>query len=118
MAIIHQRGAILLIAQVTDPQGQNTKDRPVVLIQDFADTDALAYGVAITGAFEKPLPESVISLPFHRGGKCRTGLTKESVAVCTWRVGIDPSSILKRIGITPPRELLRILEQIQGNEPV
>ncbi len=71
------RGTILLIARVPEENGANPKDRPVVLVRDFLDTDALAYGVGVTGTFPQPIPPTSVGLPFHRQGNCATGLTKK-----------------------------------------
>jgi hypothetical protein len=117
VALKYQRGTILLVAQVPDKNGVNPKDRPVVLVRDFDDTDALVYGVAVTSTFTLPLPATSVPLPFHRQGRCKTGLTKDCVADCTWVVVATPQEVLKRDGFTPPLELATILQQVQQRLP-
>ncbi len=117
MALKYPRGTILQVSQVPDKNGVNPKDRFVVLVRDFDDTDALAYGVAVTGTFTLPLPATSIRLPYHRQGRCRTGLTKDCVADCTWVIMAAPPDFLKRNGITPPVELVTILQQVQQHLP-
>lgn len=117
VALKYQAGTVILVSQVPDKNGVNHKDRFMVLVRDFNDTDLLAYGVAVTGTFALPLPATSVRLPFHRQGRCKTGLTKDSVADCTWIVAATPADIIKRSGITPPRELLTILQQVQLQLP-
>ena len=83
MAIKYPLGSIVRVAGVPDQRGANHKTRPIVLVIDFHDTDPVAFGVAITGEFDYPLPASSVSLPYGRHGKCGTGLDKEVVAKCT-----------------------------------
>ncbi len=117
MALKYPRGTVLLASQVPDQNGVNPKNRFVVLVRDFDDTDALAYGVAVTGTFTLPLPATSVRLPFHRQGRCKTGLTKDCVADCTWVVVAAPQDFLKRSGVTPPIPLATILQQVQQYLP-
>jgi hypothetical protein len=117
VSLKYPRGTILLVAQVPDKNGVNPKDRSMVLIRDFDDTDAVAFGVAVTGTFNQPLPTTSVRLPYHRQGRCRTGLTKDSIADCTWIIVADPDEFIKRTGITPPLELLTILKEVQAFLP-
>jgi hypothetical protein len=114
MALKYQRGTIIIASQVPDQNGVNPKDRRVVLVRDFHDTDATAYGVAVTGTFDYPIPPTSISLPFHRQGRCNTGLRKESVAVCNWFVVVAAQDILNRSGFTPTPQLVAILGLVQA----
>ena len=117
MALKYPRETILLISQIPDKNGVNPKDRFVVLVRDFHDADVLAYGVAVTGTFHYPLPATSVSLPYHRQGRCVTGLTKDSVADCTWVVVAAPADFLKRNGMTPPIPLVSILREVQAHLP-
>jgi mRNA-degrading endonuclease toxin of MazEF toxin-antitoxin module len=117
MAVVHPRGTIVLAAGVLDPNGVNPKDRFLVLLRDLNEDDPTAFGVAITGTFPASLPGTSIRLPFHRQGRCATGLTKPSVAECTWIVEVESSAILRRSGVAPPRELLAILEAVAAHLP-
>ena len=49
MAVIHYAGTVIRAYQVPDKRGVNPKDRPVLLVENFSDTDAEVYCVAITG---------------------------------------------------------------------
>ena len=117
MALKYPRGTILLVSQVPDKNGVNPKDRFVVLIRDFDDADTLAYGVAVTGTFNLPLPATSVRLPYQRQGRCKTGLNKDSIADCTWIVVAASQDLGKRNGITPPIQLLTILQQVQNHLP-
>ena len=64
MALKYQRGTVVICSQVPDPNGVNPKNRPIVLVRDFDDTEPHAYGVAITGEFDYPLPASSIFAPY------------------------------------------------------
>ncbi len=88
VAIKHLRGTVILVVQVPDKNGVNPKDRFVVLVRDFDDADPLVYGVAVTGTFAFPLPPTSVRLPYHRQGRCKTGLTQDCIADCTWIVGL------------------------------
>jgi hypothetical protein len=81
VAVVYQRGVIIIASQVPDQNGTNAKDQHILLLVPFQDTDTDAYGVAITGTFPHPPPPTSIPLPYQRQGNCQTGLTKPSVAV-------------------------------------
>jgi hypothetical protein len=95
----------------------NHKDRHVVLLNDLDSADTLFNGVGITGTFAHPLPPTSVSLMWHRQGRAQTGLNKPSVAVCTWIVTATPADILLKRGSVPSRDLLTILQHVQGNQP-
>ena len=117
MAIVYPRGVILWASQIPDQNGTNAKDRPVLLLVDFADTDSDAYGVAITSTFPHPPPATSIPLAFQRQGICQTGLTSPSVAVCDWPVVVGKADILGKIGTTPPLLLAAVLAQLPKLQP-
>lgn len=117
MGVIYSRGEIVFVAQVTDNNGVNPKDRPVVLVRDLEDGDDVAFGVAVTSSFAFPLPPSSIPLPFHRNGACRSGLTLPSIADCTWIVLASPADIIRRCGTTPAAKFVAILQQVQAFLP-
>jgi hypothetical protein len=117
VAIKYARGTIIFVAQVPDPNNANPKDRRVILIRDFDESDPHIYGVAVTGTFTFPLPPTSVRLPYHRQGRCKTGLTKDCVADCTWIVVATPAEIIKAHGITPPIQLATILQQVQNYLP-
>ena len=117
MAILHRRGTILLVSQVPDQNGGNHKDRHVVLLNDLDSSHTIFHGVAVTGTFTYPLPPTSVSLPSHRQGRGQTGLNKPSVAVCSWIVTATPADIILKRGSIPSRDLLTILQQVQGKPP-
>jgi mRNA-degrading endonuclease toxin of MazEF toxin-antitoxin module len=117
VALKYQRGTIVIVSQVPDQNGVNPKDRPVVIVRDYDATDRVAFGVAVTGEYDHPLPGTSILLPYHRQGRCKTGLKKPSVAACTWIVVAASADILDQIGFTPAVELAAILQQVQAHLP-
>jgi hypothetical protein len=109
-----QRGQIVL-ARVLDPQKRNEKLRPLVIV---TASEKILPGqpfltVAITGTFEFPLPEDCVELPWGPKGRCRTGLTKKAVAVCSWLEQITEDDIESNQGVVPPHEMLEILEKVK-----
>jgi hypothetical protein len=117
VAIVHPRGTIILASQVPDQNGVNPKDRPVLLLIDFEDTHADAYGVAISTAFPHPPPATSIVLPYQRQGNCQTGLTSPSVAVCDWPVIVGKADTIRQLGSCPPLPLAAVLGQLPTIQP-
>jgi hypothetical protein len=79
-------GAIFRVLDVSDPGGRNPKDRRfVVLEQEILPTgEVRVVGAFVTGTFPKPLPEDHIPIKqWAPQGRCRTGLSKPSAAVCS-----------------------------------
>lgn len=91
------RGAIVIVKDALDPQGQNPKDRPAIVLSKDCSKDAVVV-VYITGEFDKPLPPEQVALRWAKDGNSLTGLTKASVAVCTWHESVLKNRILRRIG--------------------
>ncbi len=116
------RGDIVIIVDLFDPQGRNPKDRPCVLV---SPPERFAVGgpfdvVAITTLLPDPLPFDHVPLPWHPRHHPRTGLNKRNAAVCSWRVEVEASRILRKIGHVTLRRLLQIdalLLSIRGDEP-
>ncbi len=73
MAVKIPLGNILLVQQVPDKQGGNHKDRFVVLIRDYNDGDTYIAGVAITGSFYLPLPNTSVKMTWARTGDVGQG---------------------------------------------
>ena len=113
MAVKMPLGNIVLVRQVPDKQGGNHKDRFVVLVRDYNEGDTHIAGVAITGSFNLPLPNTSVKMTWRKDGRCRTGLNKSCVADCTWSVVATPADIVKRQGFTPPLELAAIIQAVQ-----
>jgi hypothetical protein len=112
MALVYQRGTIIVASQVPDPNGVNRKDRPVLLLLPFDDTDSDAYGIAISSTYPHPPPTTSILLPYQRQGNCKTGLTSPSVAVCDWPVVVGKADILGKSGFCPSIQLAAVLAQM------
>jgi hypothetical protein len=109
------QGSVVL-ANVLDPQRQNPKCRPMVVV---SSTDEIKEGipfvcVAITGTFPKPLPADCVLLPYQREGRAKTGLKKPCVAKCGWPVTVTHADIQKCIGVIPGAELSLILEKVKN----
>ena len=107
-----KRGSIVWI-EVADPRG-NIKKRPVVVVTstDEIVIDQEIVGVAVTTSFRDPLDQGCVKLPSWPFGHPATGLRRESVAVCDWRVRFRPSDVTAVEGYVPARTLLRIVEKI------
>ncbi len=107
------QGSIVL-GEVCDPRGQNKKTRPLLIVTDSADISAAtllaAVAISNSAAAETPRPLHYVELPYHRGAK--TGLNKESVALCHWKISIPKASIIRKIGhCHPPAVLEEVLIQ-------
>jgi mRNA-degrading endonuclease toxin of MazEF toxin-antitoxin module len=112
-------GQILLVAEILDPNGQNPKTRPVIVVTP----DALIveggelFGVAVTGTSPDPLPDDAVKLPWHRNGHPKTGLDKPAVAACHWIVAIDPDRVVRRKGFFPAKQIKAIAEILSRISP-
>jgi segregation and condensation protein B len=118
VVVVYQQGVIIMARQVPDQNGVNPKDRPVLLLIPFHDTDTDACGVAITSTYPHPPPSTAILLPYQRQGKCQTDLINPSVAVCDWPVVVGKADILGKLGICPPIPLAAILAQLPKLQPI
>jgi mRNA-degrading endonuclease toxin of MazEF toxin-antitoxin module len=102
---------IIFVRDVLDPNGQNPKQRRVVVLTP--DT-ALAVGSPIVAApVTSQIPPAPtadhVLLPFKNPPGTRhpaTGLTKRAGIVRTWLVVVDPQDILPgRSGYVPPTNM-------------
>lgn len=108
------RGSII-VAAVLDPQGENPKARPCVVVSDermIGEGRPLAV-IGITGEVSDIAEADRIDLPWQRDGHPRTGLTKPCAAHCQWRVVIPADAVLHVIGRVPDDELLRIIRRLE-----
>lgn len=117
MAILHPAGTILLAQDVPDMNGTNPKDRPVLLLADLLDTEPEGIGAAISSTFGYPLLPTQVLLPHQRQGRCQTGLSSPSVAVCDWPVVVGKLDILARLGTCPTSLLVTVLAQLPLLQP-
>lgn len=92
-----EQGRIVFV-EVPDPQGQNIKVRPAVII---SETSEIKPGesivcVAVTGELPKKLTGEWVLLPYSNGGHPRTGLKKKCAAMCSWLIEITEDQIRAR----------------------
>jgi mRNA-degrading endonuclease toxin of MazEF toxin-antitoxin module len=113
-----QQGRIVW-ATIRDPNGENPKERPAVIVTATEEIhpDQPFVAVAITGTLPRPLPPEYVELPWHRSGHPRTGLKKRCAAVCTWLLALQASDIQGYGGIVPELLLRAILERLPQTPP-
>jgi mRNA-degrading endonuclease toxin of MazEF toxin-antitoxin module len=104
------RGDIVIVVGLLDPQGRNPKDRACVIV---STPEEIAAGgphrlVAITTVLPDPLPSDHVPLPWHAHRHPRTGLNKRNAAVCSWRVEVEASRVARTIGRIPDKRLYQI----------
>ena len=98
---------------VLDPNGQNRKVRPVVVVSDpTIDPDAIV-AVCVSSQRQYPCPGHNIPLPYHPNRHQQTGLVRDCVAKCDWRVAVLPSDVIRVIGSVPEPILTAILFQVR-----
>lgn len=113
MVSLLQQGRIVWV-RVCDPNGENAKQRPAVIITATAEIipDRPIVAVAITSTLNDPLPPEYVELPWHRNKHPRTGLRKRCAAHCHWLLVINPSDIQAYAGIVPDAKMVEILARI------
>jgi mRNA-degrading endonuclease toxin of MazEF toxin-antitoxin module len=113
-----QQGSIVQ-AKISDPQGRNTKLRPLVIVTPRTDfpTAKELFAVAITGRFADPLQADEVKLPYHPGGLANSGLRKPCIAKCSWLVTLRPQDIVKQSGFLSANTLLEILRKLGQLKP-
>ncbi len=98
---------------VLDPQGQNPKEgRPFVVITTSEDIkkNGSIFAVGITGMFDPSASAQHVPLPY--GPTARTGLKKESAALCTWLIDVLPDKVDIGTGFIDPRLVALIAEKV------
>ena len=105
-----ERGDVVIVVGLLDPQGRNSKDGACVIVSTPEDiaAGALLKLVAITTVLPDPLPFDHVPLPWHAQRHPRTGLNKRNAAVCSWRIEVDASRLDRAIGRIPDRRLYEI----------
>lgn len=106
------QGSIVWVDGVVDEGGKNPKKRGMILLT--ADAQILSseflHFVCITGEFTKPIPPDVVKLSYSNGSRHpRTGLSKESVAVCRWIQKMPRTAVPEPTGHCPQNQLNQIL---------
>lgn len=98
------------------------KRRPVVITTpdtDIASATELA-GIACShsAVLRSPRPADYFDMPYHPSGRCRSKLTKPTIAICRWTVKLPKADIEtlpdRYIGGVVPRTLVQQL--IQASE--
>lgn len=103
----YKQGDIVL-ARVPDSGGRSIKwSHPVILLNDEKD---IAPGrdldvVVITSKFRRPLKPGQFLMDWSPGGHKETGLDKECIANCDWKLTIPYSSLTERWGFLGPSKL-------------
>lgn len=105
---------------IPDPQGRNAKEgRPFVVVttNDDIKKGALIFAVGITAYFDPAEQDRYVPLPY--GPTARTGLKKESAALCTWVIAIPSDQIDIGPGYIHPSLVDQIIEKIEklGSTP-
>jgi mRNA-degrading endonuclease toxin of MazEF toxin-antitoxin module len=109
-----EQGRIIL-AEVLDPQNRNPKKRHLVIVSrnDQIEAGKPFWCVAITGTLPRKLTNEFVLLPFQRSGRSLTGLTKRCAAMCSWRLEIDESQVIRYVGRVPDDKLDAIIQAIE-----
>jgi hypothetical protein len=117
-------GAIIRIPDVRDPAGQNPKDRRFVVleVQIQPTGEVRLVGTFVTGTLPKPLPEDHVPITqWAPSGRCRTGLTKPSAAVCSpdyiYRFTFNAAAEVAVIGFVDGKLLETIVAKVNALPP-
>ncbi len=108
------RGRIVFpTVPIPDPQGQNPKPgRPFVVLtanEDIKSSDRI-QAIGITSQLRESPQEHYVVLPWGKG--CRTGLTQESAALCTWLIDIAKQDMQIGRGYVDPNLLEEIATKL------
>ena len=98
---------------VLDPQGRNPKEgRPFVVITTTEDiqNNGSIFAVGITGMIDSSHADRYVTLPY--GTTARSGLKKESAALCTWLIDVLPAQLTIGTGFIDPRLVAQIAEKV------
>ena len=99
---------------IPDPQGHNPKEgRPFIVMttNDDIKKGAPIYAVGISTTFDASNKDIIVVLPY--GPTARSGLKRESAAVCNWIIQIAPDNIDVGPGYIHPRLVIEIAEKIE-----
>ena len=113
----------LVWIEVVGLDGQ-MKRRPVVITTPDAEiasaTELACVACSHSAAFRTPRPADYVEIPYHPSGRCRSKLTKQTIAICGWTVTVpkaDIEALPDRYlgGIVPPQTLKSIIAGSSGN---
>jgi mRNA-degrading endonuclease toxin of MazEF toxin-antitoxin module len=100
---------------IPDPQGQNPKEgRPFVVVttNDGIKKGGPIFAVGITTAFDESHSD-LLYVPLPYGPSARTGLKRDSAAVCAWVIDIPQDRIDIGPGYVHPSLVAQIAEKIE-----
>ena len=108
----------IVMAEVLDPQGENPKIRPVVIVtpDDEIKPGSPFVGVAVTGTLPKRLTSEYVPLPYHPDGRARTQLDKKNAAKCDWLVVLSHEQIVDYKGWVPQDAMVAITNYLAAHE--
>ncbi|MEX0713441.1 MAG: type II toxin-antitoxin system PemK/MazF family toxin [Pirellulales bacterium] len=112
-----QQGQIVRV-ELFDPQEQNPKRRPVLIIsptEDIRPGGRVAV-LAISSAIERPLPSGHFLLPWHPKGRVRTGLSKPSVLKANWGQWVNVDELREIAGSAPPSTVKEVLNWLRAQK--
>ncbi len=98
MRVLYRAGDIIEARDVPDTSGGNHKDRPVLVMRDILEGDEEFLALGITTSFSHPIPAHCVLLSYGTHGRCRTGLTEESVINGHWFICLPTANIRHRRG--------------------
>ena len=88
------------------------KRRPMVILTNRMDVarTGRAFVVICSTSFEEPIKANEVLLPSKADGKCGTGLTEPTVAVCDWTDNISIAGIRTQdVGGVLPVDLVKTI---------
>ncbi len=110
------RGQIVYaLDDIPDQNGRNPKpNRPFIVISpnEYIAVSFDLEGIAISGN-NWQADDTHIELPHSNHSFCHTGLTKRSIAVCSWKVVLRQDRIESKRGHVKPDLLSLILQGMQ-----
>ena len=115
MSTLCQGRIVHALDAICDPQGRNPKEnRPFVVVStpEEIDRDDDLHLVAISS--RPPTSDDDVPLPWAAGGRCMTGLSMPSVAVCSWTERVPQDRVTVGRGFVRPSELEQILRNVFG----
>jgi len=108
-----ERGRIVWITNLVDPQGKPTGDHRAVILTTKEDQDAgkPIQAVVISSKFNSLPATSIVSLPYLKSGHPQTGLDRPSAVICTWKVIVNEEDIISFEKIIYGKTLIEIVKK-------
>jgi PemK-like, MazF-like toxin of type II toxin-antitoxin system len=107
-------GQIVIVSEMTDPNGVNPKDRPSVVVTptNEIDPEGSIIVVAISTLLPGSAPDDCVELPWDPRRHPRTGLRTRCAAVIPWIQEVPIDRIIGSIGIVPGKQLVAIAAKL------